>query len=57
MAFSAVTAAAAVPLWVGVLFVEHLLRRRQLDGQRAHPSDRVVFAAQRARHLRSLWGR
>jgi hypothetical protein len=31
-----------------VLLVEHLLRGRQLDGQRAHPSHRVVVAAQRA---------
>ena len=34
-----------VALEVRVLRVKHLLRGRQLDGQRAHPSDRVVVAA------------
>jgi hypothetical protein len=34
-----------------VLFVEHLLRSRQLDWQRAHPSHRVLVVAQPARHL------
>lgn len=37
-----------------VFLVEHLLRGRQLNRQRAHLSHRVVFAAQLARHLRSL---
>ena len=39
----------ALEVWV--LLVEHLLRGCQLNRQRAHLLHRVVFVAQRTRHL------